>query len=219
LRPAALYFALTETICGAQAESLGGIEMKSLVVAILMTVISCLCFAQDSAEYRACSDKANTQSEMTACASDEAARVDVKLNTTYRALLARVASQPEALAKIKAAQRAWIAYRDAYIDATYPAKDKAAEYGSMYALDVALLRAKLTQRQIAAVEDMLQRYTPKRNALSPRGPFWNSTRPVWNRSTVCRPFLSLGLPGRSSAKALLAGTALQRQTDVNSAYA
>ena len=126
-----------------------------------MTVISFACFAQDSAEYRACSDKANTQSEMTACASDEAARVDAKLNTTYRALLARVASQPEALAKIKAAERAWIAYRDAYIEATYPAEDKATEYGSIYPLDVTLLRAKLTRRQVAALEDMLQHYTPK----------------------------------------------------------
>jgi uncharacterized protein YecT (DUF1311 family) len=135
--------------------------MKALVGALLMTVISFACSAQDSAEYRACSDKANTQSEMTACASDEAARVDAKLNTTYRALLARVASQPEALAKIKAAQRAWIAYRDAFIEATYPAKDKATEYGSIYPLDVALLRARLTQRQVAALEDMLRHYTPK----------------------------------------------------------
>jgi hypothetical protein len=31
----------------------------------------------------------------------------------------------------------------------------------MYPLDVALLRAKLTQRQVIALEDMLQRYTPK----------------------------------------------------------
>jgi uncharacterized protein YecT (DUF1311 family) len=135
--------------------------VKSLVAVFLMTIISFACFAQDSAEYRACSGKANTQSEMTACASDEAARVDAKLNTIYRALLAKVASQPEALAKIKAAQRAWIAYREAYIEATYPAKDKAAEYGSVYPLEVALLRAKLTQRQLAALEDMLQHYAPK----------------------------------------------------------
>ena len=135
--------------------------MKCLVVTFLMTVISFACFAQDSAEYRACSDKANTQSEMTACASDEAARVDAKLKTTYRALLARVTSQPEALAKIKAAERAWIAYRDAYIEATYPAEDKATEYGSIYPLDVNLLRAKLTRRQVAALEDMLLHYTPK----------------------------------------------------------
>jgi uncharacterized protein YecT (DUF1311 family) len=135
--------------------------MKSLVAVLLMTIISFACFAQDAAEYRACTEKANTQSEMTACASEEAARVDAKLNTTYRALLARVASQPEALGKIKAAQRAWIVYRDAFIEATYPAKDKATEYGTIYPLDVALLRAKLTQRQVAALEDMLRYYTPK----------------------------------------------------------
>jgi uncharacterized protein YecT (DUF1311 family) len=98
---------------------------------------------------------------MTACAGAEAKRVDAKLNSTYRALLARVASQPEAVAKIKAAERAWVAYRDAYVEASYPAKNKAIEYGSIYPLDVALLRAKLTQRQVTALEDMLQHYTPK----------------------------------------------------------
>jgi uncharacterized protein YecT (DUF1311 family) len=83
--------------------------------------------------------------------------------STYRALLAKVVSQPEAVAKIKAAERAWVACRDAYIEATYPAKEKATEYGSMYPLDVALLRAKLTQRQVTALEDILQHYTPRRN--------------------------------------------------------
>jgi uncharacterized protein YecT (DUF1311 family) len=128
---------------------------------VLLGFSSFACFAQDSAEYRACSDKANTQVQMTACAGTEAKRVDAKLNSTYRALLAKVESQPGAVTKIKAAERAWVAYRDAYIEATYPAKDKATEYGSMYLLDVALLRAKLTQRQVAAVEDLLQHYTPK----------------------------------------------------------
>jgi len=54
--------------------------MKYLVVAIFISLISFTCFAQDSAAYRACSHKANTQAEMTAWASDEAARVDAKLN-------------------------------------------------------------------------------------------------------------------------------------------
>jgi uncharacterized protein YecT (DUF1311 family) len=128
---------------------------------VLLGFSSFACFARDSAEHRACSDKANTQAEMTACAGAEAKRVDAKLNSTYRALLARVASQPEAVAKIKAAERAWVAYRDAYVEASYPAKNKAIEYGSIYPLDVALLRAKLTQRQVTALEDMLQHYTPK----------------------------------------------------------
>jgi len=41
---------------------------------------------------RVCGDKANTQAEMTAYTSDEAARVDAKLNATYQALLASVVS-------------------------------------------------------------------------------------------------------------------------------
>jgi uncharacterized protein YecT (DUF1311 family) len=135
--------------------------VKYLAAALLLVFIPFACFAQDSAEYRACSDKANTQAEMTACASAEAKRVDAKLNSTYSALLARVERHPEAVAKIKAAERAWVAYRDAYIEAAYPAKDKATEYGSIYPLDVALLRAKLTQRQVTALEDMLQHYSAK----------------------------------------------------------
>ena len=134
--------------------------MKHLAAALLLAFIPFACFAQDSAEYRACSEKANTQTEMNACAGAEAKRVDAKLNSTYRALLAKVESQPEAVAKIKAAERAWVAYRDAYIEATYSAENKAIEYGTIYPLDVALLRAKLTQ-QVAAIEDMLRHYTPK----------------------------------------------------------
>ena len=138
--------------------------MRYLVLLLLMllTVLrQAPCSAQDSAEYRACSDKANTQAEMTACAGAEAKRVDAKLNSTYRALLAKVESQPEAVAKIKVAERAWVIYRDAYIEATYPAKDKRTEYGSIYPLEVALLRAKLTQRQVTALEDILQHCTPR----------------------------------------------------------
>ena len=66
--------------------------MKFLVSALFTSLASLACFAQDSAAFRVCSDKANTQAEMTAYTSDEAARVDAKLNTTYQALLASVAS-------------------------------------------------------------------------------------------------------------------------------
>jgi uncharacterized protein YecT (DUF1311 family) len=96
---------------------------------------------------------------MNACASDEATRVDAELNDVYRKLLSKAASPTEAAAKIKAAERAWIAYRDAYMDAMYPAKDKQAEYGSIYPMEADLLRAKLTQRQVTALEELIQQYS------------------------------------------------------------
>jgi uncharacterized protein YecT (DUF1311 family) len=131
--------------------------MKCLAIALLIASLPAL--AQDSAQYSACNEKAKTQTEMNRCASDEAARVDAELNVVYRKLLSQTASQQEAVAKIKAAERAWISYRDAYMDAMYPAKNKQAEYGSIYPMQADLLRAKLTQRQVTALKELLQHYS------------------------------------------------------------
>jgi uncharacterized protein YecT (DUF1311 family) len=131
--------------------------MKSLSIMFLLASLPAL--AQDSGQYRACSEKAKTQTEMNACAGGEAARADNELNEVYRKLLSEVASQEEAVAKIKAAERAWIAYRDAYIDAMYPAKNKQAEYGSIYPMEADLLRAKLTQRQVTALKELLRQHS------------------------------------------------------------
>ena len=40
-----------------------------------------------------------------------------------------------------------------------PAKDKQTEYGSVYPMEVDLVRAKLTQQQVAALKEMLQQYS------------------------------------------------------------
>jgi uncharacterized protein YecT (DUF1311 family) len=98
---------------------------------------------------------------MNACASEEAKRVDDKLNKVYKLLLAKVRGDLVATPKIRAAQRAWVAYRDAYIETTFPAKDKPAEYGSMFPMEVDLLTAKLTRRQIEALQDILRQNDPK----------------------------------------------------------
>jgi len=132
--------------------------MRYFAVVLFIALNSFSGLAQDSERYRACNEKAKTQAEINACASGEAARVDAELNDVYRKLLSKAESEPEAVAKIKAAERAWIAYRDAYIDAMYPAKDKQAEYGSSYPTEINLLRAKLTQQQVAALRELLRQY-------------------------------------------------------------
>jgi len=130
--------------------------MRYLVIAFL--IASLPAGAQDSAQYRACNATAKTQPDMNACAGKEAERVDAELYRVYGELLAKAAAEPQALAKIKAAEKAWIAYRDAYMDAMYPAKDKAIEYGSEYPMEAELLRAKLTQRQVTALRELLAQY-------------------------------------------------------------
>ena len=161
--------------------------MKYLPIVFLLASLPGL--AQDSAQYRACNKKAKTQAEMNACASEEAARADAELNEVYRKLLSQAASQEEAAAKIKAAERAWIAYRDAYMDAMYPAKNKQAEYGSIYPMEADLLRTKLTQRQVMALKELLHQYSgeehsgtsetvsPKDGSLSVQVPVMVSGKP------------------------------------------
>jgi len=133
--------------------------MKYFVTGLLFGLGCIPSFAQGSDQFRTCNEKAKAQVEMNRCASDEAARTDAELNDTYRKLLSQAASQENAVAKIKIAERAWISYRDAYVDAMYPAKDKQAEYGSMYPMEVDFLRAKLTRDQIAALRELLQQYS------------------------------------------------------------
>lgn len=126
--------------------------MKYLAVVFMIASVSAI--AQNSHQYRACSEKANTQLDMNMCAGQEAARADERLNAVYRKLLSQAAEQHGAVAKIQAAERAWIVYRDTYMEAMYPAADKQLEYGSIYPMEAALLRARLTERQITELQQL-----------------------------------------------------------------
>ena len=111
--------------------------------------------SQDSAQFRACSSTANTQTELHECASEEAKRVDIRLNEAYARVLSKLSKDSKATARVKAMEKAWVTYRDAYLVATYPAKDKST-YGSMFPMEFDLLYATLTQRQIDALNELLQ---------------------------------------------------------------
>lgn len=124
--------------------------MKTLVMLAMVGLGCSSCLAQESAQYHACADSANTQDVLTRCANEEAKRADAELNSVYQKLLAALSDNRKATAKVTAAQRAWITYRNAYMDAMYPEKDKQS-YGSIFPMEVNLLFAKLTRDQIAAL--------------------------------------------------------------------
>ena len=105
-----------------------------------------------------CWNNADTQAAMNVCAFEEVAHANAELRAVYSKLLALSATEPEAISQIKAAETAWGAYRDAYIDATYPAKDKRVAYGSRYPMDEALLLADLTNKHVTDVKDLLKHF-------------------------------------------------------------
>lgn len=132
--------------------------MKYLLLAVLL--LSGPAIAQESLPYAECMRTAATQSAIDLCADQEARRSVKTLNQTYRKLLSEVENQPGATAKVAAMERAWVAYRDRYMAAMYPAKDKQAEYGSMYSMEADLLLAELTKAHINALEVLSKQYDP-----------------------------------------------------------
>lgn len=133
--------------------------MKGFWVVIFLASVASPSFAQQSAEASECFKSAMSQLAMNQCASEEAHREDALLDRTYQKLLALQKSDPVATAKTKNAERAWIAYRDAYIAATYPHENKQAEYGTAYPMEVDELYADLTRLQIKAINDLIRAYT------------------------------------------------------------
>jgi len=134
--------------------------LKSFAIAIVLLILGCRCYGQTSAAYVGCVDNSKTQAELNQCASDEAARADAELNTSYRRLLRQIAGDSLDISKLEEAERAWRRYRDAYIEAVYPAQDKQATYGTEYPMNVNLLRAKLTREHTAAIAYISNEYQP-----------------------------------------------------------
>jgi uncharacterized protein YecT (DUF1311 family) len=100
--------------------------------AFLFLALALICAFQTQAQNRSTSAaqakkqpcaNAQTQSEMNQCAIDEFRKADAELNGIYQQLLLKTDRQE----KLKAAQRAWIAFREA--DCEYEASES--EGGTM----------------------------------------------------------------------------------------
>src|SRR3712207_645303 len=96
----------------------------------LLLGIACVLFVLSSAA----GARAQTQGEMNreACAQYKGA--DDELNRTYAQILNEYKKDAAFVAALRAAQRAWVAYRDAHLEALYPAPNKAVEYGSAHSM-------------------------------------------------------------------------------------
>jgi uncharacterized protein YecT (DUF1311 family) len=73
-----------------------------------------------AADQKSCGDKARTQYELNNCSSDELRKVDAELNALYQLILTDYADDPKFIEKLKIAQRAWVKFRDAEMEALFP---------------------------------------------------------------------------------------------------
>jgi uncharacterized protein YecT (DUF1311 family) len=114
----------------------------------------CLCISATLLASAACSH-AETQVQMNQDACAVFAQADDELNAVYRRILAEYATAPQFIQNLKNAQRAWVAFRDAHLEAIYPAPDKQAEYGSAYPLCRCLALAELTKVRVEELKGWL----------------------------------------------------------------
>ncbi|MGH9734177.1 MAG: lysozyme inhibitor LprI family protein [Candidatus Acidiferrales bacterium] len=133
--------------------------MKALWLILLLACTALTGFGQANQKSTDCFKTAMIQSTMDECANEEAHRAEAQLDKTYQQLLTLANKDPMAIAKIKKAEAIWISYRQAYIDAMYPANDKQAEYGTMFPMEIDLLGAQLTRAHTKALQEIIKTYT------------------------------------------------------------
>lgn len=100
---------------------------------------------------------ATTQAEMNACAANELAEADRQLNEVYQSVLKKHAGNTAFTQKLRAAQRAWVTFRDAELDSTYAcaAPNPAACWGSLLPQRYASYKAKLTCERTERLRELL----------------------------------------------------------------
>lgn len=115
-----------------------------------------LAVAQDRAD---CS-KAMTQLEMNECAAEDFMLADKELNRVYNAILVKESEDKGFIAKLRAAPRAWIAFRDAQLEAAFYCKEGGGGwqpcFGSMAPMNHSYLKAKMTRERIDQLKHMMR---------------------------------------------------------------
>jgi uncharacterized protein YecT (DUF1311 family) len=95
--------------------------------------------------------KAATQADLNACAAQSFSKSDTALNATYRQITARLKDDAAARSLLVAAERAWLAFRDA--ECAFASSGESG--GSIYPMVVTNCRDELTQQRTKALQAYL----------------------------------------------------------------
>lgn len=119
--------------------------MKTICISVMMLLGLCSAAAAED-----CANAAD-QATMSMCAAEDFKAADEKLNNQYKEIEARLADDADAKGLLVAAQRAWVAFRDA--ECTFQTSGSAD--GSIYPMLNSMCMASLTADRSAAFETYL----------------------------------------------------------------
>lgn len=119
--------------------------MRALLAGLL-----CIAGLAGAASAEDCTTLA-TQLEMNDCAARAFDAADADLNRTYGDVVAQLTDDPAGLGKLRAAERAWVAFRDA--ECGFAAKG--VETGSIYPMILFACRQAMTEDRLATLKGYL----------------------------------------------------------------
>jgi uncharacterized protein YecT (DUF1311 family) len=122
-----------------------------IVASVLLTPI-----VMSGADQTECMETATTQLERNQCATSHLQAAEDELNRVYQAILSKYKDDREFLEKLRNAQRAWLTFRDAELEARFPFEDKQSHYGSGYPMCANLFLAQRTQERIKHLREWLE---------------------------------------------------------------
>lgn len=102
-----------------------------------------------------CWQKAFTQLAMDQCAAQDFTDADAEMNRVYRQVLTKFVAEPDRVSLIRKAERAWIDFRDAEVEALYPRNEEAA-HGTAWRMCRPIELTRLTQEHTKALRLILK---------------------------------------------------------------
>ncbi|WP_374562107.1 lysozyme inhibitor LprI family protein [Ideonella sp.] len=129
--------------------------MSTLLRALILATATVNAPAWSTEATPSCEDKATTQGDLNACAGGDMRRADERLNAVYQAVLKKHQADTSFVRKLQAAQRAWLAWRDAEMEALYPGRADPAAYGSVLPMCWSTKIATLTKARAAQLQQWL----------------------------------------------------------------
>jgi uncharacterized protein YecT (DUF1311 family) len=109
------------------------------------------------------------QKEMNEAAYKEFKRADDKLNEFYQQILIEYKKNKQFLEKLAEAEKAWIKFRDAQLEALYPGDDKQLHYGSVFPMCYYIEKANLTWARVKQLNEWLKEPEEGTVGLGSRG--------------------------------------------------
>lgn len=131
-------------------------ELPGKVIYWMVVTVLLIPYVTYGADQQACDIHSSTQADLNQCAADRLNMVDDELNRVYQAILKQYKAEHGFLEKLRNAQRAWLAFRDAELEARFPAEDKQSYYGSTYSMCAAHFLVQRTQERIEQLREWLK---------------------------------------------------------------